>query len=385
MINSWKRKILLTSFQTWLPHQKSNSSDDLLAQIAGSNFPDAEIAFLRQLVVDTETASKNAIGKIQQWQPDLIVCCGMAESRTQLTIESNATCGAFLLQTKVDLSDLLTGLEFTEISHDAGKFVCEGLYYEVLNYLQQTNSASLCIFVHIPLLTPENSPLIITDFCTIINKLVRLVNTSITCKLKIPTSHYQTLGEVVKEFQIKYEEANFIVETQLKIPNHFREDLETVMKEGIVDNCESAICENLIYPILKEAWKSYRSKLLLWSHQPLNYESDLSYFPEYILAQRSSFGKIVFDQPYLLLVKAKPANFNTMLIESLVETIAAQQLNQAPNLKIFSIITNGFTWQFGQLKANTFTKNITFYTIQELERLFAAINYLFNQCDLQIS
>lgn len=173
MFNSPKRKILFTSFQTWLPHQKSNSSDDLLAQIAGQNFPDIETTFLRQLVVDTEAASKNAIAKIKQSQPDLIICCGMAESRPKLTLESNATKDAFLLPTKVNLSDLLTNLEFTEISHNAGKFVCEGLYYEILNYLQQTNSASLCIFVHVPLLTPENLSPILTDFSRIIHNLLQ--------------------------------------------------------------------------------------------------------------------------------------------------------------------------------------------------------------------
>lgn len=79
-------------------------------------------------------------------------------------------------------------------------------------------------------------------------------------------SSYKTISEVLKAFQVTYTEANFIVETQFNISNYFREDLQTVMREGVVDNSEFAICENLIYPVLKEVWKSYSSKFILWSH-----------------------------------------------------------------------------------------------------------------------
>lgn len=36
------------------------------------------------------------------------------------------------------------------------------------------------------------------------------------------------------------------------------------------------------------------------------------------------------------------------------------------------------------VNSNIFTQNKTFYTIQELERLFAAINYIFKECELQL-
>ncbi|HEY9612083.1 MAG TPA: hypothetical protein V6C93_22165, partial [Allocoleopsis sp.] len=65
-------------------------------------------------------------------------------------------------------------------------------------------------------------------------------------------SSYKSIGAVVKEFQTKYTEADFIGEIEFNIPDYFREDLQTVMREGVVDNSEFAICENLIYPVLKE-------------------------------------------------------------------------------------------------------------------------------------
>jgi pyroglutamyl-peptidase len=204
------RKLLLTSFQTWLPHQKSNSSDDLLGKLAQLDGFSASLTFLRQLPVDVSQASSRVIAKIEELQPDGIICCGMAERRSNLTVESCATCrdaltqirfynyclslckplglkgaeaflqplfgineqpNSILINSSVDLEKLLAATVATEISHDAGKFVCEGLYYEVLKYLRQRNSNIPCIFVHVPVLTAENSSNIITDFQGIIEKM----------------------------------------------------------------------------------------------------------------------------------------------------------------------------------------------------------------------
>jgi pyroglutamyl-peptidase len=116
-------KILLTSFQTWLPHQKSNSSDDLLEQIETVNFTNLDLIFLRKLPVHTAKASYQTIKQIKHLQPDFVICCGMAESRTLLTIESNATWREQKIDTSIDLEKLVEGLSFTQISQDAGKFV----------------------------------------------------------------------------------------------------------------------------------------------------------------------------------------------------------------------------------------------------------------------
>ena len=152
-----KIKMLLTSFQTWLPHQKSNSSDDLLAVIEKLNYQELfSLFFIRKLPVNIELASDLVISKIQAIQPDVIICCGMAEKREKLTIESNASCQAECLYTSIDLFELTKNLEVTKISYDAGKFVCEGLYYQVLKYIQSQNKNILCIFVHVPLLKNSN-------------------------------------------------------------------------------------------------------------------------------------------------------------------------------------------------------------------------------------
>ena len=50
----------------------------------------------------------------------------------------------------------------------AGKFVCEGLYYRVLEYTQNSNLSIPCIFVHVPIMNLENKSIIVQDFQTIL-------------------------------------------------------------------------------------------------------------------------------------------------------------------------------------------------------------------------
>lgn len=172
IINHITGKILLTSFDTWMPHQKSNASDDLLGKISQGDFFGDSLILLRKLPVDPEAAPKEAIAKINQVQPDAVICAGMAEIRQKLTVESQAFSGESCRKTSVNLSQLIAGLPNTEISDDAGKFVCEALYYAVLNYLQtQAKSPIPCIFVHVPLLHPENMEAIAADFLAIVQRL----------------------------------------------------------------------------------------------------------------------------------------------------------------------------------------------------------------------
>lgn len=165
-------KILLTSFQTWLPHQKSNASDDLLGMLEGWRLEGVELQFLRQLPVNTRQASEKAIAHLKTHRPNGVICCGMAETRQKLTVESNARKETQQLHTKLPLNLLVSSLSYTEISHDAGQFVCEGLYYELLSYCQHQGDQLPCLFVHVPILTPHNQQVILQDFQNIINFIV---------------------------------------------------------------------------------------------------------------------------------------------------------------------------------------------------------------------
>ena len=152
--------ILLTSFAPWLCHHRSNSSDDLLVSIQ-DNYA-KKLLFLRQLPVNTHRASERVIKAIQDKKPDFVICCGMAESRYRLSLESQARSSTKKLFTPIPLKDFVKELAYTYISDNAGQFVCEELYFQVLKHHPRA------LFVHVPLLTDKNFAIIQRDFQKII-------------------------------------------------------------------------------------------------------------------------------------------------------------------------------------------------------------------------
>ncbi len=103
-------------------------------------------------------------------------------SRSQLTVEVLARNPEIvmvedeqsILHTTVNVEQLVNATAGVEISYDCGKFVCEGLYYSVLDYLHQSQLSTPCIFVHVPVLNSENLNGILADFLLILNNLVFL-------------------------------------------------------------------------------------------------------------------------------------------------------------------------------------------------------------------
>lgn len=196
---------------------------------------------------------------------------------------------------------------------------------------------------------------------------------------------YKNIADVLQEFSLTYREANFIEQTPLTIDPYFEKRLNFILKEAIVFNSEYAICENIIYPILVEIWQKYAEKLLIWSHQPLNYDNKLSGIPDYIVAQRSPRGKVILDQPYLILIEAKKDNFEEGWGQCLAELITAQKLNSDQNSRLFGIVSNGKLWEFGCLQATVFTKNIKYFVLDDLSPLMEAINFIFAESVAQIN
>lgn len=196
-------------------------------------------------------------------------------------------------------------------------------------------------------------------------------------------SNYKSISAVIKKFQIKYMQSNFMLEVDFPVKSSFQEELDLLFMDGVIDNSEDAICENLIYPVLKEVWKPYRSKLTLWSHETLIYDEDLSGIPDYTVTRRNPLGTIVFDKPYFLMVEAKQDKFEEGWGQCLAEMIAVQRINDDFVSDVFGIVSNGKIWQFGKLIADVFTRNKNLYVIQDLDKLFAAVNYIFQQCVLK--
>jgi hypothetical protein len=193
---------------------------------------------------------------------------------------------------------------------------------------------------------------------------------------------YKSIANVLEEFPLIYEEKSIIKYIPYQINFYFQERLELVIREGVVFNSEYAICENIISPILTEIWQNYREKCLVWSHQPLNYDDKLSGIPDYIIAGRSPRGKVILEQPYLIVVEAKKDNFEEGWGQCLAELIAVQKINNNQEQKLFGIVSNGKLWEFAQLQNKIFTKNIQAYLLDNLGELMSAINFVFSEAIL---
>lgn len=162
--------ILLTSFATWKAHHRTNSSDELLLEITA--MPNRQsLRFVRQLPVNLPVAQEILIAKLQQLRPQLLICCGMAETRRLLTVETQAVVGNKALKSDLDLEKLTAGLPHTILSQDAGRFVCNSVYHAMLNYLNGDSTSCKALFVHVPLLTSENRDPIIGDFRQMLDRL----------------------------------------------------------------------------------------------------------------------------------------------------------------------------------------------------------------------
>lgn len=171
-------QFLLTSFDTWLPHQYSNSSDDLLLVLATLDLLPDNCATIHRLPVVTTAAFAQVLAAIDRHNPDIIICCGMAESRQVLSVEKFARKGDRTLQTTLDLSTLIKTLPFkiTEMSEDAGDFVCNAIYYQLLEFINSKNCDDRLpryhgLFVHVPPLIDATKDLIVQDFHVLIDKL----------------------------------------------------------------------------------------------------------------------------------------------------------------------------------------------------------------------
>lgn len=196
---------------------------------------------------------------------------------------------------------------------------------------------------------------------------------------------YKNIADVLQEFPLTYTEKNFIEQIPIEIDPYFQNRLDFVLQAGVVFNSEYAICESIIYPILVEVWRKYADKLLLWSHQPLNYDDNLSVISDYMVAQRSLRGKVILEKPYLIIVEAKKDNFEEGWGQCLAELVAAQKVNGDQNSRLFGIVSNGKLWEFGFLQGMEFVKNIKYYVLEDLQALMNGVNFLFSNSFEQVN
>ncbi len=191
---------------------------------------------------------------------------------------------------------------------------------------------------------------------------------------------YRSIAEVLTEYQIQALEHDFVQPQPFVVDAAFREDLTFSLREFNFDESEYGVCEAVIFPVLKAVYRHYRDAFVLWSHKPLTYDAKLTGVPDYLLAKRSPLGKMVFDQPYFVAIEAKRDDFIRGWGQCLAELVAIQKLNANPHQPVYGIVANGQLWQFGRLQNQTFTKNLTSYTVSDLDGLMGAVNAVFRLC-----
>ncbi len=191
---------------------------------------------------------------------------------------------------------------------------------------------------------------------------------------------YKTLGEVLKQYRLTYETLSFPKsERMAAAPPQLHSDIEFTLTSIPYSVSEAAICENLIYPVLREVWKPFSQVFSIWSHQPIELNADLAGIPDYIVARRSELGVIVFDVPYVTVVEAKRDDFTMGWAQCSLEMYTIQQLNQDTR-PVFGIVSNGETWEIGWLEANTLHQYRDRFDINNLDELFGALTYVLDTC-----
>ena len=154
-------------------------------------------------------------------------------------------------------------------------------------------------------------------------------------------STFTTLGDVARAYQIKLDVHDFVEPRPFTISKRFRRDLDFVLTKVAYRASEFAICENLVYPILKEVWMPYAEEMQLWCHTPLSFDKDLTGTPDYFLARRSLLGTEVMEKPLLMVMEAKKDDFDWGWAQCLAAMIAAQKLNNSQTMVIHGITTTG--------------------------------------------
>jgi len=200
----------------------------------------------------------------------------------------------------------------------------------------------------------------------------------------MPFTDYATIGDVARVYRIVLRDEKFVELRERPISDRLREDLDFAVNHVAYSRSETALRENLIYPILKDVWKSYLQDLMLWSQEPLRFDADLSGVPDYMVGPLSPLGRWVVQPPYIVIVEAKRDDFERGWAQCLAALLAAQRLNNLPELTLYGITTNGRFWELAKLEGTTFTREPLPFGLHNVEELCAALHFAFEQCQAQV-
>ncbi|HMV49237.1 MAG TPA: hypothetical protein PLD20_10595 [Blastocatellia bacterium] len=190
-------------------------------------------------------------------------------------------------------------------------------------------------------------------------------------------SDYKNIGQVQKEFGIRYREENFIPLREVIPSTSFQSEFEFNRRNIDVFTSEASRTDLVITPILREVYKQYHERYSFWIQKSISYNDKLNGTPDYIIATRSALGKTVLELPLVMVVEAKKNDFEQGWGQCLAELVAAQRLNGNATAPVYGIVTDGELWKFGKLAEDSFVSNIEGCTINNLGRLFGSLDFIF--------
>ena len=190
-------------------------------------------------------------------------------------------------------------------------------------------------------------------------------------------SEYKEIGQVQVEFNVKLEERDFISAEPVSPPEIFLREFDFTRENLPVFTSEGARSEAVIFPILREVYKKYSDKFILWIQKSFVYDAKLNGTPDYLIATKSPLGKTVLAKPLLSVVEARKNDFEVGWAQCLAELVAIQKLNADEKLPVYGIVTDGERWQFGKFVRDIFTRQISGFSIDDLPELFGALHFVF--------
>lgn len=198
-------------------------------------------------------------------------------------------------------------------------------------------------------------------------------------------SDFKSVDAVLAVYPLARKNAPFLPDVSRTPPDWFMEELNFVLKTQSAVESEMFYRENFIAPFMRQAWKRY-PKLKVWVNRKLAYRDELVGEPDYFLAASiTGPSHAVVGKPFLAVAEAKQDDFTQGWGQCLAEMIACQKLNGDESVVIYGVVSTGLIWEFGKLEQNTFTKHLAPYSINDPAKLLGTLDYLFEQCEKQIT
>jgi hypothetical protein len=194
----------------------------------------------------------------------------------------------------------------------------------------------------------------------------------------------KSLSDVLIYYNILYAKEEFVIIKSSDMNQAVKDDIAFTLERVPYKASEAAICENLIYPLIKDAWKHYVDIFSLWSHKSLVNETGFLTIPDYLISKQSNLGEIIFDFPVLAVIEAKKDNFTSGWTQCTLDMIKIREMNQNETMTVYGIVTNGEDWEIGKLEQNRFVLYKERFFIEQLEILFNALISVLELCKLQL-